>query len=479
MAVTKRYSHGKKKGNYIALVRSLEKDWQSLCSHYLPMSRTDSIWRYSRGTIPDGMEQGWKIHISATILSASRILKNVAPLLCSTGTLFKAPISLHELSKINSGLHYGFSQIGKFITVYPRNPNEAVSLAQKLHRLTCQMSGPIVPYDLPFHSGSCIYYRYGSFASSSITKPDGTLIPALKKPNGKLIPDHRKPGMAAPGWVPNPFPESPKVLKTGQVTPLKTTIRAYKAISQRGKGGVYRALDLSVLPARLCILKEGRKHGETDWGGRDGSWRVRHEEQVLHELFSASVPVPAVYTSFWIKSYYYLVTEFIEGTNLQSLVTRKSKRLSVRRALKYGLQLSVILSKIHQMGWVWRDCKPLNLILSKDGVLRPLDFEGACRSNLPDPMPWGTTGYAPPEYLKEPATGSRIPEDLYALGSTLCQLLIGETLRTATPASLKRELGQRVETALVEVISALLDPEPLSRPDAQTTSQILRMIYPD
>ncbi len=43
---------------------------------------------------------------------------------------------------------------------------------------------------------------------------------------------------------------------------LKTTILAYEAISQRGKGGVYRALDISVSPIRLCVLKEGRKDGK-------------------------------------------------------------------------------------------------------------------------------------------------------------------------------------------------------------------------
>ena len=38
---------------------------------------------------------------------------------------------------------------------------------------------------------------------------------------------------------------------------------------QRGKGGVYQALDLNVNPPRLCLIKEGRKHGELTWDGRD------------------------------------------------------------------------------------------------------------------------------------------------------------------------------------------------------------------
>ena len=95
--------------------------------------------------------------------------------------------------------------------------------------------------------------------------------------------------------------------------PLMTTFRAYEAISQRGKGGVYRALDLTVRPARLCLLKEGRRHGETDFFDRDGRWRVRHEHQVLVSLRRAGIDVPNVYDSFEIDGHYYLVTEFIEG----------------------------------------------------------------------------------------------------------------------------------------------------------------------
>ena len=38
---------------------------------------------------------------------------------------------------------------------------------------------------------------------------------------------------------------------------------------------------MSATPPRFSILKEGRKYGEVDWDGRDGSWRVLHEAQVV------------------------------------------------------------------------------------------------------------------------------------------------------------------------------------------------------
>lgn len=103
-----------------ALSESEEDRWQRFCASYLPVAPNDSVWRFSRAARAGDPDQGWKLHVSATILTANRVLGAVAPYLKSPGALFKAPRSLEELDKINSGLHYGYSQVGKFIAVYPR-----------------------------------------------------------------------------------------------------------------------------------------------------------------------------------------------------------------------------------------------------------------------------------------------------------------------------------------------------------------------
>src|SRR5260370_32337053 len=128
----------------------LEEEWQVLCERYLPFNPGRGVWRFNRFASPDDPPQGWKLHISATITSANKLFKKVAPLLSRSDVLFKAPRTLEELGKINSGLHYGFSQIGKFITVFPANTEDAVALANKLHRLTRNLPSPAVPYDEPF-----------------------------------------------------------------------------------------------------------------------------------------------------------------------------------------------------------------------------------------------------------------------------------------------------------------------------------------
>src|SRR5262249_34344415 len=263
----------------------------------------------------------------------------------------------------------------------------------------------------------------GAFGGLEIENPDGTRTSAIRNDRNEIVKDRREPGSAVPEWETDPF-----AVEAQRRSPqrLKRTIKPYEALSQRGKGGVYRALDLSVIPARSCVLKEGRRHGETDWEGRDGYWRVKHEERVLKSLRLAGLDVPQVYSSFRVPNNYYLVMESIEGQSLHSLLASSRRKMPVADALLYGARLAEMIQDIHSAGWVWRGWKPLNVMVTADGRLRPLDFEGACRVDLPDSMPWGTPGYMPPEADKMPAKGSRAAEDLYALGASLHQLLTGK-----------------------------------------------------
>src|SRR5439155_18613094 len=132
-------------------------------------------WKYSRRLSPGHPAQGWKIHVSGTVLSARNIFVRVRPLLAKYEAAFKAPARLEFLAALNSGLGQ-FSQIGKFITVYPRNEAEAVRLAQELHAATRGMSGPNVPFDRRYRKQGLVFYRYGSFVPVGRNDPDDTIM---------------------------------------------------------------------------------------------------------------------------------------------------------------------------------------------------------------------------------------------------------------------------------------------------------------
>lgn len=458
-----------------ALTASLEERWRDLCSRHLPVGSDDSIWRFSRTGKREDPVQGWKLHVSATVLSACAVFERIGPLLTEAGALYKAPASLAELMRMNCGLFYGMSQVGKFVTIYPENAHDAVALAHELHERTRRFPGPVVPYDRPFRRGSRVHYRFGSFSLEMVE--GDSVVSAIRTPDGTLTPDLRLPGSAVPSWQEDPFavPGEPLPAKPDN-GPLRS-IRAFKALSQRGKGGVYRALDLSVSPARVCILKEGRRDGETDWDGRDGWWRVGHEAVVLQSLRRAGVPVPSVLKTFEVDSSRYLAMESVEGTNLQRLVLRWRKlprRERLCRALSYGIRVAKIVERIHSAGWVWRDLKPLNLIATGDGEIRPVDFEGACPIDEPDPMPWGTAGYVPPGWPIE-SVGRGVPEDIYALGATLFHLL-GE--RPPSPSRLPRlrRLRRFIPREISDLVDAMTDPSPTaSRPRLDEVRRVLEL----
>lgn len=444
----------------------LKERWEELCRSHLPVRPADSIWRYSRGQSPADPEQGWKLHLPATVLTAVRVLQIVGPFLRERGVLFKAPATLHELDKLNSGVVYGYSQVGKFLTVYPRTEEEAVRLARELHRLTRGMEAPAVPFDLKYREGGCVYYRYGAFKTLEVEGERGEPTYAIRDPEGHLVPD-RRDSAAPPAWVTDPFaPKRPRAGAARPPTPLSTTFRAFRALTQRGRGGVYQALDLSVRPPRLCILKEGRKDGEVGWDGRDGLWRVRHEGRVLASLRGAGVDVPRVYASFGAGENHYIAVEFIEGESLEGWLCRRRRRLSVAAALACGAELARLVSRVHAAGWVWRDCKPGNVIITRGGRMRPLDFEGACPVGRPDPLPWGTTCYVPPELWDDFRGQSRLPEDLYALGAVVYLLFAGCPPDFPNPVPVER-MRKGVPAEARKIVGQLLDPDPGRRPRAR------------
>ncbi|HTG44320.1 MAG TPA: hypothetical protein VK633_07290, partial [Verrucomicrobiae bacterium] len=163
------------------------------------MPLTDGQWLFSRRPAKDDPAQGWKLHVSATVLSAAEVFDRAGPILRKRRALFKVPRRLEFLIALNAGLTE-FSQVGKFLTIYPRSTDEALTLARELHRATRGLSGPRVPFDVPYRATSLVSYRYGPFRPTT-RKPAGF----IRDPAGRLQRDKRGPGQAVPTWLNDPF----------------------------------------------------------------------------------------------------------------------------------------------------------------------------------------------------------------------------------------------------------------------------------
>jgi serine/threonine protein kinase len=422
--------------------------WYRLCGCFLPVKAEDSVWRYSRDGKSQDALQGWKFHISATILEACDLFERVAPFLVEEDVMFKAPKSLDELSKINCGLDYGYHQVGKFITVYPATEKQAVKLAKKLHALTKEFIPISVPFDEQYLPESSVFFRYGAFANIEMTDASGRTLPAIRDEAGELVLDDRL--QAIPKWLSNPFQNNGKSSeKAFNETPLGTTYKIFQAITQRGKGGTYQAFEISGNVPRLCIVKEGRRNGELGWNGQDGYFLVKNEFQVLNALKEKYDEVPQVFTSFEIYGNFYLVLEHVEGKSLHDIMKPRRRRFSIRQTVELAIEILRIIEKIHQAGWIWNDCKPSNLIVMKDNSLRPIDFESAYPIGESEMFDWKTQGFS------KFSENSGQTADLYALGTVIYFLLTGR-LYDAEEAIEIRKLRRNVSVKLIAIIEKLL-----------------------
>lgn len=125
-----------------------------------------------------------------------------------------------------------------------------------------------------------------------------------------------------------------------------------------------------------------------------------------------------------------LVEEFFPGVSLRHYV-QKQRRLSEREALQILLQIVDILRYLHALRppIIYRDLKPDNLLIGKDGMVKLIDF-GAAKEYViredQDDICLGTIGYAAPEQYEDSHSQSDVRTDIYGVGATLFFMLTGK-----------------------------------------------------
>jgi class 3 adenylate cyclase len=123
----------------------------------------------------------------------------------------------------------------------------------------------------------------------------------------------------------------------------------------------------------------------------------------------------------------FIVSRYMPGGDVQSLLTVAGGRLEVRRAVEIAADVTRALEHAHSRDIVHRDLKPANVWIDDDGRARLGDFGLAtteARSRVSGGTLVGTVAYLPPEQAVGEAASPQ--SDLYSLGALLYEMLTGQ-----------------------------------------------------
>jgi serine/threonine protein kinase len=417
---------------------------------------------------------GWKLHVSATPLSAPIVLARCAQVLLEHECVFKFATDLQRVMQLVDSW-YDRGSGGKFITVYPRDDAHFQVVANSLHYVTQGLMGPQILSDRQLRPGSLVYYRYGEFAGERVFTDSGMFVSRLVGPDGATFSDARNAWFSPPAWAGSPFGAEPITPDVAESVLLAGRYRVTGAIRHANKGGVFRAVDEQ--EGTEVVIKQARAHVGASLDGTDVRDRLRAEARML-ELLAPLKAGAANLGLFEEQGDLFLVQEQISGQSLQLWAAEHAavseRGLDTADALAMARHLVAMLRSVHEAGFVLCDLKPHNVIVTPFEQLRLIDVEYVTRSGQRC-FVGHTRGFAAPEMTAE-GDGQQVPQaawDFFSLGVTLFCVLTALSPQWVSgragvrPSRMDRTLllthiakSHPVLTGFVEPIIGLTEPDP-------------------
>lgn len=171
-----------------------------------------------------------------------------------------------------------------------------------------------------------------------------------------------------------------------------------------------------------------------------------------------------IYDCFFENETAYIIMEYLEGETLKQKLYRDGK-MSPEEAMKVILPIMRSLKEVHKTGIIHRDIAPDNIILTKDGQVKLIDFGAARFATNADNRSKTIMikmGYAPLEQYNSHGNQGTWT-DVYALAATLYKCLTGITPEDSmerinkddlkAPSMLGVKVGRNIDTAIMNAMN--------------------------
>ncbi|NUR17353.1 MAG: protein kinase, partial [Dermatophilaceae bacterium] len=211
----------------------------------------------------------------------------------------------------------------------------------------------------------------------------------------------------------HPFSFDPK-LKAGDLVAGQYEVAG--CLAHGGLGWIYLARDKNVSD-RWVVLK-----GLLNSADPDALAAAIAEQRFLAQVSHPSIV--EIYNFVTHDDAGYIVMEYVGGTSLKSILKQRLQAagrydpLPVDQALAYLLEILPAFQYLHDLGLVFCDFKPDNIIQVGDEV-KLIDLGGVRRADDEDSAIFGTVGYQAPEVAE---LGVSVASDIYTIGRTLVVL---------------------------------------------------------
>ena len=202
----------------------------------------------------------------------------------------------------------------------------------------------------------------------------------------------------------------------------RTFNNRYELTERVGLGGmaeVYRAHD-NVLGRTVAVKVMLPQYAA------DPTFTKRFRQEAASAANLQSPYIVSIYDWGLDGETYYIVMEFLRGTDLKTAIQERGA-INQRKAAEIGSQVAQALSVAHAGGIIHRDIKPQNIMIQPDGNIKVMDF-GIARAGdaglSQTATVLGTAHYVSPEQAQgKELTGA---SDIYSLGVVLYEAVTGK-----------------------------------------------------